>query len=93
MALQLTADGLRKEVARLSNTPVKEFLPLAVTSATSFAAAGLLKQMKPGGFKTLTSLGAFVGGGVFVARSKGEFGRAIAMGIAGGGLWTLIMRS
>lgn len=93
MAFQLTADGLRKEVARLGKTKVEDLLPLAATSGASFATAGLLKQMKPGGFKTLASLGTFVGGGVFVARSRSHFGKAIAMGVAGGGLWTLIMRS
>ncbi len=89
MALQLTARGLRKEVSRLKAGDVA---PLAVTSGASFATAGLLKMMKPGGVKTLASIGAFVGGGFFVARSRGDFGKAISMGIAGGGLWTLIMR-
>ena len=93
MALQLTASGLRKEVARLGKTPVSDLVPLAITSGASFATAGFLRQMKPGGLKTLASLAAFGGGGFFVVKSREHFSKAIWMGVAGGGLLTLIMRT
>ena len=89
MAFMLTSGGIRREVARLGKNP----LPLAITSGTALATTGLLKMVKPGGLKTLLSIGAFAGGGFFVAKSRDENVRALSMGIAGGGLWTLIMRT
>lgn len=90
MALRLTSQGLREEVAR--HVPSRDALPLSVAAGTALCTSNLLRSMKPGGAKTLACLTAF-GGGTFLATTKRtNLVKSASVGIAMGGIWTLLMR-
>ena len=88
MALLLTSKGLRQEIARQG----PGVIPPALAAGSALGAASFLRQMKPGGMKTLVGIGCVGGGGFVAFQTSSPVIRSMAIGTAAGGLWSLIMR-
>lgn len=48
--------------------------------------------MNPGGARTLVGLGCLGGGGFFAVKAQGSNARSVFVGVAAGGLWSLLMK-
>lgn len=88
MALLLTSKGLRQRALQEGHAAA----PSALAAGAALGTTSLVRQMKPGGARTLMGLGC-IGGGAYLAMKAGDkLVRSVSVGVAAGGLWSLLMK-
>lgn len=88
MALLLTSAGLRQRALQEGHAA----MPPALAAGAALGTSALIRQMKPGGMRTLAGLGCAGGGAYLAVQASDKLIRSVAVGVATGGLWSLLMK-
>jgi hypothetical protein len=88
MALLLTSRGLRQRALQEGHAAT----PPALAAGAALGTTALIHQMKPGGARTLVGLGCMGGGAYLAVKAGDKLIRSVSVGVAAGGLWSLLMK-